>query len=438
MTTVAQQTDSVVVTTPRALPTYDGPEVARSLHPQVRQAADSAIPWVITDVLPPGLALLVSPPKIGKSWFRLGIEQAVAYGTDFMGIETGRRRNVISISLEDSLRRIGTRHRELTPDDLVPDDVVLDQYTAWPGESFDQRCTWLEATLSQARELGEPVAMVTIDPLRKFTGGKPADRGVYEWDSYVGRRLNEIGMRYECAILVPHHTNKPFVMTHHEIDWVQRISGSAALAGSATTLMYLEYTRGGDRGYFHVTGWDTPDQAIPVRCVGGRWSRGDEIDVEAERRTGVPGVILRLLVEHGPLTLAELREALPSVEDGTIKRALSRLYKAGDIGHDALTHLWSRSALQEARERSAELEAAGAAARDAGMTVDSVPRPRQWSDGYLSANIPLPVVNADTWYTHDPEQQDQEEAGGELERQAGAGEDQEPEGGEYVPEPGPA
>lgn len=43
------------------------------------------LPWVVPGLIPPGLTLLASRPKLGKSWFCLGIGLGVATGGTVLG-----------------------------------------------------------------------------------------------------------------------------------------------------------------------------------------------------------------------------------------------------------------------------------------------------------------------------------------------------------------
>ena len=58
------------------------------------------IPWVVEDLLAPGLYFLGGSPKVGKSWLALQLCLAVCRGEPFLGFET-KRNEVLYISLED-------------------------------------------------------------------------------------------------------------------------------------------------------------------------------------------------------------------------------------------------------------------------------------------------------------------------------------------------
>ena len=69
------------------------------------------IKWMMPDYLPEGLTVFAGRPKIGKSWWVLGVALAVARGTETMGkfVERG---DVLYCGLEDGKRRMQSRVAE--------------------------------------------------------------------------------------------------------------------------------------------------------------------------------------------------------------------------------------------------------------------------------------------------------------------------------------
>lgn len=55
------------------------------------------IPWVVENLLAPGLYFLGGSPKVGKSWLALQLCLAVCRGEPFLGFET--KRNEVFTSL---------------------------------------------------------------------------------------------------------------------------------------------------------------------------------------------------------------------------------------------------------------------------------------------------------------------------------------------------
>jgi hypothetical protein len=74
--------------------------------------------WIVPDYIPEGLTVLAGKPKIGKSWFMLGIALAVARGKEALGkfVEMGA---VLYCGLEDGRRRMQSRVRTILGADNV-------------------------------------------------------------------------------------------------------------------------------------------------------------------------------------------------------------------------------------------------------------------------------------------------------------------------------
>jgi len=70
------------------------------------------IKFIVSGLLPQGLAVLASPPKYGKSWFVLDLCLSVATGNDFIGRKTTPT-DTLYLALEDSKNRLQGRIRKL-------------------------------------------------------------------------------------------------------------------------------------------------------------------------------------------------------------------------------------------------------------------------------------------------------------------------------------
>ncbi len=65
--------------------------------------------WVIEDILPVGVTLLIGKPKKGKGWMGLGMCVAVAAGGKAFGIKGVRQGEALYLALEDYERRLKKR-----------------------------------------------------------------------------------------------------------------------------------------------------------------------------------------------------------------------------------------------------------------------------------------------------------------------------------------
>ena len=74
----------------------------------LKNAVFEPLKWIVQDYIPEGLTVLGGRPKIGKSWFILGVGLGVARGTETLGkfVERG---DVLYCGLEDGKRRMRSR-----------------------------------------------------------------------------------------------------------------------------------------------------------------------------------------------------------------------------------------------------------------------------------------------------------------------------------------
>lgn len=116
------------------------------------------IPWVVENLLAPGLYFLGGSPKVGKSWLALQLCLAVCRGEPFLGFET-KRNEVLYISLEDGPRRLHIRALRLTEE--APAGLYLCTHAHLIGHGLEQQ-------LDQMLAEHPAVKLVVIDTLQKI------------------------------------------------------------------------------------------------------------------------------------------------------------------------------------------------------------------------------------------------------------------------------
>ena len=82
------------------------------------------IKWVVEGLLPQGLALLVAPPKYGKSWLMLDLCLSVASGQKFLDMPTNKT-DCLYLALEDNQRRLQDRMNRVLQGERAPDGFAL-------------------------------------------------------------------------------------------------------------------------------------------------------------------------------------------------------------------------------------------------------------------------------------------------------------------------
>jgi len=203
--------------------------------------------WVVPKVLPEGLFLLVSAPKIGKSWLAMQMVLAVATGGEVLGqkVQFG---DALYLALEDNERRLQDRLRLLGADTAVR--IGHAQFaTEWPL-SNEGGTDAIDAWLTEHPD----ARLVVVDVLERFRPRRKAKGNMYGEDYAAITALKQLSDKHRVAILVIHHTRKGA-----SDDPFATVSGSQALTGGADGTLILEKGRGESRGKLHLTGRDIKD-----------------------------------------------------------------------------------------------------------------------------------------------------------------------------------
>lgn len=227
----------------------DGTWLDAQTFPPLRYAVD--------DLLPEGFTVLVGPPKVGKSWLVGNLLLAVASGGTALGcIHLTGKRPVLYLALEDGDRRMQSRCRRLLGDEPLP---PLFHYVTrvQPGEVLPT----IDAFLRRHPD----TALVVIDTLGKVMPPAGPNETTYQRDYRVGGRIKAIADGLPgLAVVAVHHDRKA-----EAEDFVERVSGTNGLAGSADTIIVLARKRQSTSGLLMVTGRDVPEAEYALTMVDG-------------------------------------------------------------------------------------------------------------------------------------------------------------------------
>lgn len=268
--------------------------------------------WIVPDLIPEGLTLLVGAPKVGKSWFLLDVGIEAAFGGVFGGRDVAAC-SVLYLALEDPSGRLRDRAQLLVRDRPRPAGTRFQVERVWPQgtEGF----TKLERTLA-----GGKYGLVLVDTLQRFSGvstGKNAYADAYE---QVGK-LRELTDRAGAQMIVSHHDRK---MPAN--DWMQTASGPQSVTGAADTILLLRRPGRSVDGTLNVTGRDVADAEYPVKFDEGQWTMLDPQDL----LSGIRRQIIGHLTQHPGQTPAEISKAL-NQPSGTIRQRLLKMTEAGEV-----------------------------------------------------------------------------------------------------------
>src|SRR5829696_2834797 len=255
--------------------------------------------WAVPDIVPEGVTLLAGKPKLGKSWFTLGLGVATATGAVALGTKRVEQGECLYLALEDNRRRLRKRLDKLLSGSPAPEGLHI--ALAWPrlneggAEALDE---WLE--------VHPDARLVVVDTLKKVRARASGNRNVYDVDYEALEPLLPLAAEYGVAIVVVHHLRKTGAA-----DPLDEISGSTGLSGGVDGALILKRDRGRADAYLHVTGRDIEEDAeyaLRWDHTLAAWSLvgdADEYRQSEERR-----VIIELLQSSGPLAPKDVAEAL--------------------------------------------------------------------------------------------------------------------------------
>jgi hypothetical protein len=277
-------------------------------------------------IIPEGSTLLVGPPKIGKSWFVLALGLAAAAGGWALGQHVGER-PVLYLALEDGHRRLQSRCRTLLDTDRIPPAFEY-LTTVQPGTVVATIEAWL------ARHPGaEP--LVILDTLGKVMPPALLGESSYGRDYRVGGVLKRLADDQPGSALVTNHHDRKA----QSEDFVDRVSGTNGLAGSADTIVVLARERHSPTGLISVTGRDVAEGEYSVTFDGprGLWTldggglaaaAGRAAQRRASQGLGeLSGDIVEMVAAANEVTTKAVTEAFGD----DARRYLSRLVDGGRL-----------------------------------------------------------------------------------------------------------
>ena len=277
--------------------------------------------YLLPGLVPEGLCLLVSRPKLGKSWLVLDIAIATAVGRFVLGELKPASGEVLYLALEDGRRRLKRRLTKLLPSGTWPQGLTF--ATEWP-RSDQGGLTDIENWIKKIIKAGNHPRLIIVDTLaqfRKLTIGKH----VYLEDYSAISELQRLASKYNLTIIVVHHDRKSVAD-----DIFDTVSGSLGLTAAADTIAIMK--RQGGAVTLHVRGRDVEEaeKALQFDKATCRWTiLGEASEV---RRSDERGRVLTALEDAGePLPISEIISLAHLVNRNAADALLFRMVNDGDI-----------------------------------------------------------------------------------------------------------
>lgn len=233
------------------------------------------IQFIVEELLPQGLSMLVAPPKYGKSWMVLDLCLSVTVGQPFLGRRTNKC-GCLYLALEDSQRRLKGRMNKLLAGKQAPAGF----YYATATHDMDNG---LFAQLGDFIDEHPDTRLVVIDTLQKVRGSVRSKEGAYANDYREMGALKTFADQRGIALLLVHHLRK----MRDDGDHFNMISGTNGLMGSADTTMVLtKEKRGEDKSTLSIVGRDVEsmDTVLRLNKETCRWENLGEANWFEEQR----------------------------------------------------------------------------------------------------------------------------------------------------------
>lgn len=208
-----------------------------------------------------GTCVMSAKPKLGKSWFVLGLCIAVSSGDDFLGYKT-KKSSTLYLDLETSESIQKKRVAKILNGRRCPDNFYLESETDQIGSGFVEQ---IESYMQQDPNIG----VVVIDVFQIIrSSAKSIKETEYEHAYRDITPLNALAQKYHIAIILVCHDRKSV----DPDDPFSNILGSTGLQGAATQMIVMFRKKKEDPIHISVKG-KTIDglPELNVKLDGGQW-----------------------------------------------------------------------------------------------------------------------------------------------------------------------
>lgn len=288
-------------------------------------------PWAIRGMLPSGLAILVAPPKTGKSYMAQNVSIDVAMGREaFEWFPTQSGRTLLAAT-EDSFHRLQKRYELLLRGATPPDNCILtDRWPRLLAPSGRDVCALGDDCVSHIErwcDANSDARLIILDTFGRIRSQPGRTMDAYSRDVMDLDPLQRVAVERQVTIMLIHHTNKGAHRDHYNT-----ISGSTGITATADTIWVLKREdRGECNAVLTVSGRDVEEQRLALKFDRdtGKWLYiGDAAEL---RRTDEQQAVIDVLRSEGkPMRPADVASAI-GVSVETVKKRMQRMANVQEI-----------------------------------------------------------------------------------------------------------
>lgn len=288
--------------------------------------------YVVEGVIPEGVTLLASPPKIGKTFLCLNVALAVATGGKALGKADVKEGRVLYVDLDGSKRGAQSRLEEMLDEideaENLEDLTRFDYYSEFPRVDDEDPADAM-AYLRHYLERFDNVELVIFDTLADVRPKTSGTRNMYEVDREALTPFRDLVHEFDTSAVFVHHTNKG-----KHGDHVKRVSGSSGLASAVDNIIIMQKERGQHDAELQVTPREEEERTLRLtfdeyvltwRLEGpaGQFAK------TAERQAILDA--LRELTDNGegdPVGPKRVADELPDTKPENVRALLKKMVEA--------------------------------------------------------------------------------------------------------------
>lgn len=216
--------------------------------------------WVLPGLIPEGLAVLFSAPKVGKSFMAVQVAMAVAQGRKIWSHWQPEKGRVLCVDLEQPIgvQMQGRLRRHGVARDNYQTQIV-DECPRIGDGFLEEMDIYLEEN--------PDCRLVVVDVWSNIKPAVQRGGNAYDVEYRYCRKLAQLFLRRKACCMVLHHDRKGA-----DGGITESASGSKALTGAANVLLWLERGVGETDGTMKVTGRDVEDAVLACEFRDRAWT----------------------------------------------------------------------------------------------------------------------------------------------------------------------